>query len=99
MPLAETKALIAEIAAERHHVDILVRSITAENEQLREQCRGASEWISRHSSLSAMLVNVMLEIKGQHDLSKEERAALDEYERLHGTAVRESAKLRKLAGE
>jgi len=99
VPQAETKALIAEIADGRRLVDMLVNSITTENEQLREQCRGASEWISKHSTLSAMLVDVMLELKGQHELSAEESAALAEYEKLHGTAVRESNKLRVLAGK
>jgi hypothetical protein len=97
MPQAETKALIAEIASARQHVDMLVQVIAQENEELRAQADEAARQISRSAALASLLIGAVLEIEDK--LSEAAKAALVEYEKLHGTAVSERAKLEKLRGE
>jgi hypothetical protein len=111
MPQADAKALkerlaeshraidtLTEIVESRRAIDLLIESITQENDQLREQCKGAAQWISRHAALAAMLIDAVLEIQADHTLSETQAAALAEYEKLHGSAVSERRRLERLGG-
>lgn len=90
MPQADTEALLAEITGSRARIDVLVQSITQENEQLRGQAEEAARQIARAGALASALISAVLEIEDK--LSETAKAALAEYEALHGAAVTERAK-------
>jgi DNA gyrase/topoisomerase IV subunit A len=97
MPQADVTALLGELVNSRKRVDMLVKSITEENAQLREQVDEAARQISRGATLAAVLVDAMLEVR--EELSDSARAALEEYEALHGPGVREFHRMRRLMSE